>query len=81
MEVDAVIVMFQRSEALYGLKYANYIGDGDSKIPKGTLDVKPYQNLKVSKKDCIDHVKEKNEHPVEKLEKKKTKNPRGKGRL
>jgi len=38
MEVDAVIEMFQRSEALHGLKYANYIGDGDSKTFKGILD-------------------------------------------
>lgn len=31
MEVDAIIEMFQRSTNLHNVKYANYIGDGDSK--------------------------------------------------
>lgn len=31
MEVDAVVEMFSRSEKLNGVKYCNYIGDGDSK--------------------------------------------------
>ena len=45
MEVDAVIEMFKRSESLHGLKYANYIGDGDSKTFKGILGSEPYENL------------------------------------
>ena len=31
MEVDAIIEMFQQSETKHGVKYTNYIGDGDSK--------------------------------------------------
>jgi len=31
MEVDAMLEMFQRSEELYGVKYSNFIGDGDAK--------------------------------------------------
>ncbi|XP_066596972.1 uncharacterized protein [Prorops nasuta] len=34
MEVDGVIEMFQRSVNLHNVKYANYIGDGDSKTFK-----------------------------------------------
>lgn len=48
--------MFQRSETLHSVKYANYIGDGDSKIFKGILDVQPYKTFTVNKKECIDHV-------------------------
>ncbi|CAB3225803.1 unnamed protein product [Arctia plantaginis] len=56
MEVNAVVEMFQRSEDLYGVKYSNYIGDGDSKTFKGIVDSKPYENFDVHKKECIDHV-------------------------
>lgn len=56
MEVDSVIEMFQRSETLHKVKYANYIGDGDSKTFKGVLDANPYENFTVKKKECIDHV-------------------------
>jgi len=56
MEVDAVIEMFQRSETLHQVKYANYIGDGDSKTFKGIVDSQPYENFTVLKKECIDHV-------------------------
>lgn len=50
MEVDAAIEMFQRSESLHKLKYANYIGDGDSKTFKGITDAKPYGPKFVIKK-------------------------------
>jgi hypothetical protein len=80
MEVDAVIEMFQRSEVLHGLKYANYIGDGDSKTFKGILDAKPYENFEVSKKECIDHVQKRMGTRLRNL-RKKTKNLGGKGKL
>lgn len=56
MEVDSMIEMFQRSETFHNIKYANYIGDGDSKTFKGVLDANPYENFIVKKKECIDHV-------------------------
>lgn len=48
--------MFQRSETLHGLRYVNYIGDGDSKTFKGIIEAKPHKTFKVTKKECIDHV-------------------------
>jgi len=39
MEVDAIKEMFLRSEEKFGVKYGNYIGDGDSKTYKAILDV------------------------------------------
>lgn len=56
MEVDAVIEMFQRSESVHQLKYANYVGDGDSKTFKDIVNAQPYENFSVRKKECIDHV-------------------------
>lgn len=50
MEVDGIVEIFQRSEELYGVKYANYIGDGDTKTFKSLLDVKPYGDDFIVKK-------------------------------
>ncbi|XP_036147532.1 uncharacterized protein LOC118647217 [Monomorium pharaonis] len=79
MEVDAVIEMFQRSEELYQVKYANYIGDGDSKTFKGILDSE-YENFTVSKKECVDHVQKRIGTRLHNL-KKVTKGLGGKGKL
>lgn len=38
MEVDGVVEMFQRSQALLGIRYANYIRDGDSKTFKAVFE-------------------------------------------
>ena len=58
MEVDGIIEMFQRSEELYNVKYANYIGDGDTKTFKSLIDVNPYgDDLVVRKSECVLHVK------------------------
>lgn len=58
MEVDGIVEIFQRSEELYGVKYANYIGDGDTKTYKSLLEIKPYgDDFTVQKKECVLHVK------------------------
>lgn len=57
MEVESIKEMFLRSEELFGVKYGNYIGDGDSKTFKGILDVNPYgDDFPVVKSECIGHV-------------------------
>ncbi|XP_074114231.1 uncharacterized protein LOC141537255 [Cotesia typhae] len=57
MEVDAIVEMFYRSNENHGVKYANYIGDGDTKTFKGILDMDPYDgNPFVQKKECVGHV-------------------------
>lgn len=57
MEVDSVQKMSSRSEEKFGVKYGNYIGDGDSKTFKGILELNPYCNkLTVIKSKCIGHV-------------------------
>lgn len=42
MEVDAITEMFKRSQNNYGVKYMNYIGDGDSKTYTGITNSAPY---------------------------------------
>lgn len=58
MEVDGIIEMFQRSVEKHGVKYAYYIGDGDTKTLKNLLETAPYgDDFVVKKKECVLHVK------------------------
>lgn len=57
MEVSSIIEMFKRSIVKHGLRYVNYIGDGDSKTYSGILKTKPYgEDFVVNKKECVGHV-------------------------
>lgn len=56
MEVDAVIEMFRRSLKNLGVRFLNYVGDGDSKTYSGLLQAKPYGETSIIKKECIGHV-------------------------
>ena len=57
MEVDGIIEMFQRSESTHGVKYKNYIGDGDSKVFKAVCEAQPYEeDFNIQKKECVGHV-------------------------
>jgi len=55
MEVDCMKEMFSCSEELLGVKYATYIGDGDTKTFRALLDYDPYSDLIIQKKECISH--------------------------
>jgi len=57
MEVDSIQEMFARSEEKFGVRYVNYIGDGDSKTYKSILDLNPYgDDCPVIKSECVGHV-------------------------
>lgn len=57
MEVAAIVEMFQRSLETLGVKYRNYIGDGDSKTYSGVIDANPYgEDFLINKKECVGHV-------------------------
>lgn len=57
MEVESVKTMFLRSDELHGVKYVNYIGDGDSKTFSALLKIKPYGDEQtVVKSECVGHV-------------------------
>ena len=80
MEVDAIIEMFGRSETLLGVKYANYVGDGDSKTYSSICKAVPYEDLAVQKKECIGHVQKRMGTRLRNM-KKMTKGLGGKGKL
>lgn len=80
MEVDAIVEMFKRSETLYGVRYGNYVGDGDSKTYKGIVSSKPYENFIVTKKECIGHVQKRMGTQLRKV-KKDNKGLGGRGKL
>lgn len=57
MEPKSVVDMFKRSENIYGVKYNIYIDDGDTKTFKQLIESKPYDDIDVRKKECLNHVK------------------------
>lgn len=64
-----MIVMFQRSEIFYNVKYANYIGDGDSKTFKKVLNTNLYENFTVKRKEYMGHVQKRMEACLQNLKK------------
>ncbi|XP_071652157.1 uncharacterized protein [Temnothorax longispinosus] len=80
MEVEAIVEMFKHSETLHGVKYENYIGDGDSKTYSGILNAAPYEDITVNKKECIGHVQKRMGTRLREC-KKKNKGLGGKGKL
>lgn len=70
MEVESIKQMFERSVEEYGVKYAFYIGDGDSATFKGLLDLDPY-DIKVQKLECYLHVKKRMGSRLRKIKKEK----------
>jgi len=79
MEVDAVLEMFKRSEEKYGVRYTNYVGDGDTKTFKAILDAKPYEDVIVVKSECVGHVEKRMGSRLRNV--KKTAKLGGKGKL
>lgn len=81
MEVDAMCEMFSRSVERYGVKYVNYIGDGDSKTYSGIINLKPYgDNVIINKKECVGHVQKRMGSRLREC-KKKNKHLGGKNKL
>ena len=80
MEVDSVVEMFLRSIVKFGVKYLNYIGDGDSKTFTGILKMIPYgEDCPVTKNECVGHVQKRMGTRLR--NKKKTEKLVGKNRL
>ena len=48
--------IFNRSIERNGLRYINYIGDGDSSAFKKVSESNPYPNKPVEKLECVGHV-------------------------
>ena len=48
--------IFQRSEENYGLRYVNYLGDGDSKTYANLKNETIYDDIEINKLECCGHV-------------------------
>ena len=55
MEVAGILECFKSSIEQYGLRYTEYLGDGDSKSYKQVCVADPY-GLPISKLECIGHI-------------------------
>lgn len=56
MEVEGIKKMFSRSEDLHGVRYLNYIGDGDTSTYPA-CDSQPYgPNVSIVKEERVGHV-------------------------
>lgn len=56
MEVQAALVMFQRSLEKHGLRYTTVLCDGDSRTFLALQEADVYGFIKVQKEDCTNHV-------------------------
>lgn len=56
MEVAGALILFQRSIERYGVRYTEYLGDGDSSAYKSVAEAKPYGDCTINKLECIGHV-------------------------
>lgn len=57
MEVEGIKKIFHRSENLYGVRYTNYIGDGDTSTFLTISKSKPYgPDVSITKEECVGHV-------------------------
>lgn len=57
MEVEGAVKIFQRSVTRYGVRYTDYLGDGDSNAYKSVSESLPYgNNVQINKLECVGHV-------------------------
>lgn len=56
MEVEAATILFERSLAKYGLRYATILRDGDSRSYDALQDAKVHGFVEVEKEDSVTHV-------------------------
>lgn len=56
MEASIIVEGFKMSEEMYGVRYAKFIGDGDSNVYKQILEQRPYKELTIQKVECRNHL-------------------------
>ena len=56
MPLDCMLNIFQRSIKNYGIRYVEFLGNGDSKAHKLLLQEAVYGNVEVQKLECVGHV-------------------------
>ena len=56
MDSTGLLAIFQRSVESYGVRYTEFLGDGDSKAHKLIVDEAVYGEKEVTKLECVGHV-------------------------
>uniref|UniRef100_A0A1B6JFM5 Mutator-like transposase domain-containing protein n=1 Tax=Homalodisca liturata TaxID=320908 RepID=A0A1B6JFM5_9HEMI len=57
MEAEGATAMFKRSETKYGVRYVEYLGDGDSNGYAAVVAEAPYgPDVSIQKLECVGHV-------------------------
>lgn len=67
MEVSGMVSIFSRSLEKHGVRYVNYIGDGDTKTFLSLKDKKPYDDININKVECVGHVQKRMGSRLKKL--------------
>ncbi|XP_069694387.1 uncharacterized protein [Periplaneta americana] len=70
MEAAGVVEIFSRSVDRYGVKYTNYLGDGDSKGFQKVKESNVYgKDIEITKLECVGHVQKRMGARLRKLKK------------
>ena len=56
MDAAGCVAIFERSVEQYGLRYTAFLGDGDSKAFNLVTEKDVYEDVKVTKLECVGHV-------------------------
>lgn len=56
MEVEAALILFQRSLSKHNLRYTTVLSDGDSRAYLALQEEKVYGYMDILKEDCVNHV-------------------------
>ncbi|CAN8025115.1 unnamed protein product [Ixodes persulcatus] len=57
MEVEAALILFQRSWERHNVRYTTVLSDGDSRSFLALQEAEVYGYIPVNKEDCVNHVK------------------------
>ncbi|CAN8008310.1 unnamed protein product, partial [Ixodes pacificus] len=85
MEVEAGLILFQRSWQRHNLRYTTVLSDGDSRTFLALQEAQVYGYIAVNKEDCVNHVQKRMGTAlrtlITKQKKSSSENLGGKGRL
>ena len=56
MKVGAKVIIFKRSIGISKLWYVSYIGDANTLSVNKVNNIKPYNDIKVMRKECVASV-------------------------
>lgn len=56
MESASAVILFKHFIEKRGVRYKEMLGDGDSKAFLAVVENDPYEDLQVSKIECVNHV-------------------------